>query len=544
MPGGNPAQQAAAVQVDSHHLEGEKKNRLVVNLARKALGRVALAVQLQKDLQEANLLTPTGKASDIPLPIPQVAAGTVERATGRLLIYAPESLRVNPGKTEGLRSISFQEALEGMAAAPRPSAAQGRPVLAFAFTQEPTTLRLAAERQKPQVIIRQMLVVRVEQGMVKYQATFHYTILYSGVKSLRIDVPAELAALGLQNNTPAIRDKVMDPRPDGLAKGYAAWSFSGESELIGAGDIELVWQKKLDNLALGKPVELRRAQADPAASAGRQSCLGTDRADQGRIARRSAVGRVEGLAADRPAARSGGPGQRRRLGLSNSTTIGACPPPSLDTRRRKSSRPASTGPWCGWSLLRPTRLPYRRSIGCKASSNALPSTCRARPSSTPSRCGSPASRCNCKGSTGNTPCRCWRATRTSPSCWNCDTRSPSTETRLELPTFPEGAAVQKVYLCVYLPATQALLGSVGPWSQESSGPSKMSPGGESSALGDDALISWVQEGTVSAGKAAGSFLPDGTRYLFSAIRPAAPPAGSLQLHAFNERGLARSYSWP
>ena len=45
---------------------------------------------------------------------------------------------------------------------------------------------------------------------------------------------------------------------------------------------------------------------------------------------------------------------------------------------------------------------------------------------------------------------------------------PFKESRLELPTFPEGAAVQKVYLCVYLPATQALLGSVGPWSQESS----------------------------------------------------------------------------
>ena len=131
LPGGNPSQQAAAVQVDSHRLEGEKKNRLVVNLAHKALGRVALAVQLQKDLQEANLLAPTGKASDIPIPVPQVAANTVERATGRLLIYAPDSLRINPGKTEGLRGISFQEALEGMSAAPPPSAAQGRPGARF-----------------------------------------------------------------------------------------------------------------------------------------------------------------------------------------------------------------------------------------------------------------------------------------------------------------------------------------------------------------------------------------------------------------------------
>ena len=114
---------------------------------------------------------------------------------------------------------------------------------------------------------------------------------------------------------------------------------------------------------------------------------------------------------------------------------------------------------------------------------------------------------------------------------------PFAGNRLELPTFPEGAAVQKVYLCVYLPATQALLGSVGPWSQEASGPSKTLRSGESSALGDDALISWVEEGTVAAGKAAGLFLPDGTRDVFSAIRPAAPPDGSLELHAFNERGL-------
>ena len=82
------------------------------------------------------------------MPVPQVAAGAVEHATGRLVIYAPESLRVNPGKTEGLRSISFKEAAEGTAAAPREPAARGRPVLAFAFTQEPTTLRLAVRAAK------------------------------------------------------------------------------------------------------------------------------------------------------------------------------------------------------------------------------------------------------------------------------------------------------------------------------------------------------------------------------------------------------------
>ena len=39
---GDAAHAAAAVAVDSHHLEGKKQERLVVNLARKAMGRVAL----------------------------------------------------------------------------------------------------------------------------------------------------------------------------------------------------------------------------------------------------------------------------------------------------------------------------------------------------------------------------------------------------------------------------------------------------------------------------------------------------------------------
>ena len=105
---------AAAVQVDNHHVEGEKKTHLVVNLSSKAIGRVALIVNLQKDLQLPELLAPTGKAADIELPLPQITPAGVERATGRLVVYAPESLRVNPGKTTGLRTISFQEAFKDM----------------------------------------------------------------------------------------------------------------------------------------------------------------------------------------------------------------------------------------------------------------------------------------------------------------------------------------------------------------------------------------------------------------------------------------------
>jgi hypothetical protein len=115
------------------------------------------------------------------------------------------------------------------------------------FTQEPIALKLSAERRKPQVTIRQLLVARIEEGVVKYQVTFYYSILYSGVKSLRIDVPANVAPL-LHNNTPGIHEKTIDPPPADLEKGMVAWSFSGEGELLGDGQINLVWENKLDKL--------------------------------------------------------------------------------------------------------------------------------------------------------------------------------------------------------------------------------------------------------------------------------------------------------
>ena len=128
-------------------------------------------------------------------------------------------------------------------------------MLAFAYTQEPIELSLAAERRKPQVTVRQLLVARVEEGVVKYQVTFFYNVLYSGVKSLRIDVPAEVAG-GLRVATPGVREKTIDPPPADLAKDYVAWSLTGESELMGDGKIELTWEKKIEKLDVGKSVEL------------------------------------------------------------------------------------------------------------------------------------------------------------------------------------------------------------------------------------------------------------------------------------------------
>ena len=50
--------------------------------------------------------------SVINLPVPRVQPASVARTSGRVLVYAPVSLRVNPKETKGLRPISPAEAVQ------------------------------------------------------------------------------------------------------------------------------------------------------------------------------------------------------------------------------------------------------------------------------------------------------------------------------------------------------------------------------------------------------------------------------------------------
>ncbi len=259
---GEACRGAKAVQVDSHHLEGADKTRLVVNLAHQALGCVSIFVELQKRLDDANLLGPTGKTSEVPLRLPRVAPETIERTNGRLVVYAPESLRVNPGKQSGLRSVSLAEALAGATETLVNQPVAARSVSSFVYTKAPVELTLLVDRRKPYVTVGQLLVAKVDPGVVKYEATFFYDIRYSAVKNLRIDVPADLAA-EIHNNTPGITETPLDPQPKDLAKGCVAWSFSTEGELLGPVAIHLTWERRLENLDVGKSVDLAMPRLRP-----------------------------------------------------------------------------------------------------------------------------------------------------------------------------------------------------------------------------------------------------------------------------------------
>jgi hypothetical protein len=111
---------------------------------------------------------------------------------------------------------------------------------------------------------------------------------------------------------------------------------------------------------------------------------------------------------------------------------------------------------------------------------------------------------------------------------------PGNHRRLSLPEFPARPAVQKVYLCVYLPRERALLGARGPWTDESDWRWYQPRPPQQSDL---QLIQWVTEGLDVTDPAAG-FGTDGRLHTFSTFQPAASPGdSSLRLTAVNDRGL-------
>jgi hypothetical protein len=250
---GRECANAQALPIDSSRVDGQETDSptLVINLTRKAIGDVALLVGLEKTLDHTELQQPTGQSASIPIDFPAVATD-VERISGRLVIRSPESLRVSPGETAGLKSDSLNEVFQTIPTAEGGRFPESRPILAFSYGDEDKQLSLNGQRRRPQVYARQLLKVEVESGVATFTATFTFEIRYSPVESLRIDLPESVARTA-RNETKQIRDEVLDPAPDDVPDGYVAWKFSGESELIGQQQIVLTWQQTKGELAVGEP---------------------------------------------------------------------------------------------------------------------------------------------------------------------------------------------------------------------------------------------------------------------------------------------------
>lgn len=239
---------AAAVSVDNYHRSEEDPTLVTVFLSRRAFGVVGLMVELEKQLDDANLVTPTGTATDYVVDFPRVDPASIVRTNGRLIVYAPRSLEVLPAEYEGGRLLSLSEALEGMYSLRGSRFPNSENKLSFGFSADPFTPGLSARRLPPQITASQTLVVDVQPGVVQYSAVFQYDILYSPVRRLRIDLPADIASL-VRNQSNLFQESVMDPAPEDLEEGHVAWQLQADRELIGTIHLQLNWEQELAKLA-------------------------------------------------------------------------------------------------------------------------------------------------------------------------------------------------------------------------------------------------------------------------------------------------------
>jgi hypothetical protein len=517
----------------------EKRQRLIVSLGRKALGKVALLVELEKRLQEPNLLSPTGKDAELTPHFAQVRPADVQRVTGRMVVYVPESLRVTPQPSTSLRSISLEEAFRNTASVRNDRFQEMKPVLSYAFIDLPGDLNLHAQRRKPQVTVRQLLVGSVEPGVVKYSAKFFVEVLYSGAKSVRIDLPTAIADK-VRNTTASIRDSVANPAPQDLDKDYVAWIFTGERELLGNSTLELKWEEPIEKLEIGSsvllavprlvPREIDRAwgqivlskaetidlapaempvglrpidpQHDlmPGAKVS-QAALGYEFHDAWKLAlqaTRFELQTVKTTSIERALV---------RMVVTRSNSIGVQALYRLRSARQRLEivLPMDVSP-DGISFdTQPLRI-NGRSVSLERGADD-------RTFFVP-----------LVGMSANEPLLV-ELRYTQPG-------GPGT---LALPAFPEEPAVQKVYLGAYLPKEWTYLGSTGPWTDELRWYVGQTRRHVQPLQDDRSLIHWVTEGMNVDSNRLNSFPTDGQLLLFSTIRPRAGDA--LRLWTMRENVL-------
>ncbi len=498
---------------------------LTVNLARKAIGKVGLFVELERRLDDPNLLSPTGNDTEMKLPLPRVTPDSVDRSTGRLVICKPESLRVNPSEQKGLRSISFSEAYREIPTCRDARFPKTQPSLAFAFTDQAVALTVEAERRKPHITVRQFLAVEIKSGQVKYIARLSYNIRYSGVDSLRLDIPADLVDK-INNITPAIRESRIQPQPADVAEGYVALELAGETELLGDVPVGLEWEQNMSDLEVGKPIAiavpaLRPADVDLAW--GQIVVAKTETIDV-------RAGEHKGLRPIDP--QYDIPEQDRLEGAARAFEFHDDWTLALAATRYKLEEVKQTSIEMGvvrQVVTRSGRIAVQALYRMRSARQRL---VLSLPSKQASGLEFDAQPVRINGRTvplesgsqdelyvplvGQDPDR--------PFLLELRYTMKGAASELQVPDFPGEPAVQQVYICAYVPDEQALLGSTGPWTSE------QLPWWQTFAhslyrhgVTVDQLVQQVAEGTPAAGNPAATFPVDGKLYIFSTLKP---PAGA------------------
>ena len=237
------------VIIENHHLVENAPGVYRVNFSRKAFGLVGLHLGLERRHNDENLVTPTGVRTEYTFELARVVPASVDHVRGRLLILAPEGLRLTPKDTAGGQSVAVNE-IQAEHVVPLSILQNARPAQGFRYAEEIFAPVFDVERRKPHVEVGQLIVADVDQGEVNFKVGLHYNIRYSGLKTFRLDVPSAIADLIGNDSSDFISQRVIEPNPVDLKEGYLAWELTSNRELLGPVTINLSWNQTLQALDL------------------------------------------------------------------------------------------------------------------------------------------------------------------------------------------------------------------------------------------------------------------------------------------------------
>ncbi len=510
-----------SLYLNSHHVSEGERRILTANLASEMREPFDLIIELYRVLEEEGLRSPAADPARIEVPLPGVPAETVERQDGTLQILTVESLRLTELENRGLRPISAL-------ASPGKLDPGWQLVLAYASAGEQAAVTLQAQVRRPQVTVGQLLITNVESGVVNYNLRLYYTIQYSGVRQLRIDVPEEIAervrltTAGLRESRIAVGEA--EPAP---AEGLVAIAIHGQREFLGVQMVELTWESRMDELQVGQNVEIVVPRLVPQEVNRAWGQIVLNKAES------IDVTPAEGTRGLRPI-------DPRQDLMHNVTMANAAMALEFhdewelvlqavryETRAVKATSierglvrmVLTRGGVISVQALYQIRSVHQRLIvrlPGEPSFDAQPLRVNGRP--VPLESGD--------GGDYHVPL----AGNNADQAFLLELRYlVDADRMLMIPSFPREPAVQRIYLSVFVPEDLTYLGGLGAWTHEMVWATRGFSALPRANRESESLLAWVAEGTPAEVEQLKSFAVDGRHLLYSSLRPAPELAGALRL---------------
>lgn len=220
------------------------RRRVDFDFERRVRGAVELKFDLKREVAREALQTPTGEEVEIAVPVVRGIEGDVVRDEGRVVVGAPAYLALRVRETGGVRERPWRAVgVEGTLLSGQ------SPQLGFRHTGGPVRILLTARRRDPYLTVDQLLVMRAESGVAHFTADFQFQVNYSGVRTLRVDVPTDLAD-DIRITREEIRKREVEDAPD-VKEGMTAWLLEGPGEFLGGVSIPLAWEVPLSDMDVG-----------------------------------------------------------------------------------------------------------------------------------------------------------------------------------------------------------------------------------------------------------------------------------------------------